>query len=291
MSLVQNTNVTSLIAQRRLAVNSNTLKSAMERLSSGYKINKTSDDAAGLTISQNLISQIRRMKQASQNTQDGISILQITEGAYSVIGDNMQRIRELTVQAANDTNDASSRQSISTEIQKLLEDIDRIAQATNFNGINLIDGSPKPEAFIQVGPNSNAVTNVVDLAPVLQDAHSLALGVVGPATTAGFLTIGAVNLTNNLTARNFLADVDAAIRKINLLRSNIGSFQNKLDSVSSNLDLAIENFSTANSRIRDTDIAADTSIMSQAQVLTQAATIVLSQTNELPQMILGLLKQ
>jgi flagellin len=291
MALVQNTNVTSLIAQRRLSVNSETLRKAMERLSSGYRINKTSDDAAGMTISQNLISQVRRMKQASQNTQDGISILQITEGSYSVIGDNLQRIRELTVQAANDTNDVASRQSISTEIQKLLEDIDRIAQSTNFNGVNLIDGSPKPEAFIQVGPNSNAVTNVVDLAPVLQDAHSAALGVVGAATSAGFTNIAAVNINSNTTARNFLNDVDASIRQINLLRSNIGSYQNKLESVANNLDLAIENFSTANSRIRDTDIAADTSIMSQAQVLTQAATIVLSQTNQLPQMILGLLKQ
>src|SRR5690606_18250534 len=107
----------------------------------------------------------------------GISVLQITEGAYSVIGENLQRIRELTVQAANDTNDPSSRQAISTEIQMLLSDIDRISQSTNFNGINLIDGSPKPEAFIQVGPNSNAITNVVDLAPVLQDSSPTALNV------------------------------------------------------------------------------------------------------------------
>jgi flagellin len=289
--LVQNTNISSLIAQRNLSVNSEKLRSAMERLSSGYRINHASDDAAGLTISQNLVSQLRRMKQASQNTQDGISVLQITEGAYSVIGDNLQRIRELTVQAANDTNDAAARQAISTEIQMLLSDIDRISQSTNFNGINLIDGSPKPEAFIQVGPNSNAMTNVVDLAPVLQNSSSAALNVIGPATAAGFTTIASVSLVDNTTARNFLSDVDAAIKNINLLRSNIGSYQNKLESAASNLDLAIENFSTANSRIRDTDVALDTSIMTQAQTLTQAATIVLSQTNQLPQMILGLLKQ
>jgi flagellin len=117
------------------------------------------------------------------------------------------------------------------------------------------------------------------------------LNVIGPATAAGFTTIASVSLVDNTTARNFLSDVDAAIKNINLLRSNIGSYQNKLESAASNLDLAIENFSTANSRIRDTDVALDTSIMTQAQTLTQAATIVLSQTNQLPQMILGLLKQ
>jgi flagellin len=291
MTLVQNTNVTSLIAQRRLAVSSKTLQDAMERLASGYRINKASDDAAGLTISQNLVSQIRRMKQASQNTQDGIGVLQVAEGAYSVIGDNLQRIRELTVQAANDTNDAAARQAISTEIQKLLEDIDRIANATSFNGIFLIDGSPKPEAFVQIGPNSTPLTNVVDLGPVLQDAHANALGVVGGGTVAGFANIASVNLADNATARNFLQDLDVAIRQINTLRSNIGSYQSKLESVNNNLEAGIENFSQANSRIRDTDIAADTSIMTQAQTLTQAATMVLAQTNQLPQMLLGLLER
>lgn len=291
MALVQNTNITSLIAQHRLAINSKNLNQAMERLSSGYRINKTSDDAAGLTISQNLVSQIRRMKQASNNIQDGIGVLQIAEGAMSVIGENLQRIRELTVQAANDTNDANSRQSISNEIQALLQDVDRIAQSTNFNGINLLNGAPPTEAFIQIGPNSSPGTNSVDLAPVLVDSSSAGVGIVGPATAAGFLTVGAVSLVDNLTARNFLTDVDTAIRQINLNRSNIGSLQNKLDSAASNLGIAIENFSQANSQIRDTDVAADTSTMTQAQVLTQAATIVLSQTNELPQMILDLLKR
>jgi flagellin len=287
MALVANTNISSLIAQRRLTINSNDLKKSMERLSSGYRINHASDDAAGLTISQNLVSQIRRMQQAERNTQDGVSILQTAEGSLEVIGDNLQRIRELTVQAANDTNGSPERSSISNEIRVLLGDVDRIAQAANLNGINLLDGSAS-NAVIQVGPNSNAITNTVDLTPVLTDSTSTGLAIVGATQT--FANISAINLTSNADALSFLTDVDNALHNVNIQRANIGSYQNKLDSVTQNLEQGIESFSASNSRIRDVDIASETSNMVQSQILTQAATTVLSQTNDLPKMVLNLLQ-
>lgn len=287
MSLVVNTNVTSLIAQRRLSVHSNNLQKSMERLSSGYRINRAADDAAGLNISQNLISQIRRMQQASRNTLDGISVLQTAEGALTVIGDIAQRVRELTVQAANDTNDVASRGAINNEIKSLLSDIDRIAASTNLNGIKLLDGTTT-DAFVQVGPNSDATTNVVDVTSVLSDATTTGLGVVGGVQT--FATLAAIDLADNTAALSFLADMDASLRAINIQRANIGSLQNKLESANTNLMQSIESFSASNSRIRDVDVAAETSTMVQSQILTQGASLVLSQTNELPRLILSLLQ-
>lgn len=288
MSLVPNTNITSLIAQHRLDVNSSALRKSLERLSSGQRINRAADDAAGLTISQNLVSSIRRMQQASRNTLDGISVLQTTEGSLSVIGDNLQRVRELTVQAANDTNDAVARQSISNEIRSLLSDIDRIASSTNLNGISLLDGTTT-DAQLQIGPNSNPVTNTIDLSLALTDASSLGLGIIGviPKT---FATVAAIDLSTGALATSFLTDVDAALQAVNVQRATVGSLQNKLESVSSNLEYGVENYASSNSRIRDVDMASETALMTQSQILTQAATTVLSQTNELPRMILNLLQ-
>lgn len=289
MSLVPNTNISSLIAQRRLDINHKSLNKSLERLSSGYRINRAADDAAGLTISQNLVSSIRRMQQASRNTLDGVSVLQTAEGSLSVIGDNLQRVRELTVQAANDTNDPVSRQAISNEIQSLLSDIDRIATATNLNGIQLLDGSAT-NAQLQIGPNSNPVTNTIDLTAALADSRSEGLGLVG-APPLTFADITDIDLSSSTVATSFLADVDAALQAVNVQRATVGSLQNKLDSVTSNLEQGIENFSSSNSRIRDVDVAAEAAQMTQSQILTEAATTVLSQTNQLPRMILNLLKQ
>jgi flagellin len=288
MALVPNTNISSLIAQRRLSINTDNLHKSMERLASGYRINRSADDAAGLSVSQNLVSQIRRMQQASRNTQDGISALEITEGSLEVIGDNLQRVRELAVTAGNDTNGPSERAAINTEIQSLLGDVDRIAQASNFNGINLLDGTAT-NAVIQVGPNSSAAINTVDITPVLTSATSTGLAIVGGGGQT-FAAVGAINLSTSTIARSFLTDVDTALTNLNAQRSKIGSMQNKLDSVTQNLEQGIESFSASNSRIRDVDIASETSNMVQSQILTQAATTVLTQTNDLPHMILSLLQ-
>lgn len=288
MSLIVNTNISSLIAQKKLSDNTRILKRSMERLSSGHRINRAADDSAGLTISTNLVSQIRRMQQASRNTLDGISMLQTAEGSLGVIGDNLQRIRELAVQAANDTNNTASRNALTTEIKGLLEDMDRITAGTNLNGVFLLDGSAT-NAFVQIGPNSNPITNTVDLTSVLTDSSTSGLGAVGATQT--FPDIASVDLSSHALAQSFLNDIDNALQALNAKRSNVGSYQNKLESVSSSLDQGVENFSASNSRIRDVDVASETAVLTQSQVLTQAATMVLAQTNNLPQMILGLLQQ
>jgi flagellin len=292
MSLVLNTNVTSLIAQRRLDVSSTGLRASMERLASGYRINRAADDAAGLTISQGLVSQMRRMKQALRNTEDGISVLQVAEGALTVIGENLQRVRELTIQAANDTYNTNLRNAITNEIQSLLNDTDRIANAANFNGINLLDGSvgvTAPPALLQIGPNSNTITNTVDISSVMVDSRATGIGVVGGGVST-FSSIATISFaTGSASARNFLTDVDSALRNLNSQRANIGSYQTKLESVSANLTMSIENFANSNSRIRDIDIASESANMVQNQILSQAATSILSQANQLPQMVLKLL--
>jgi flagellin len=287
--LVVNTNVTSLIAQQRLSMNYKTLNQSMERLSSGFRINHTSDDASGASISANLTSQLRRMTQASRNIQDGVSLLQTAEGSMETIGNNLQRVRELTVQAANDTNDSVSRDSISNEIRSLLTDNDRIANSTQLNGLNLLDGSVT-YAPLQIGPNSTANTNTLDVSPVLTAATSLGLGLVGGGGNT-FANIAAIHLTDNTSAQSFLSDVDAALSTANVQRASIGSFQNKLDSAGSNMDSSIVNFSATNSRIRDVDIASESATMTQYNILTQSATMVLSQTNDLPRMMLSLMQK
>lgn len=289
MSLISNTNVTSLIAQRNLNNSSNKLKESMERLSSGYRINRASDDAAGLSMSQNLTSEIRRMQQASRNVQDGMGVLDTADGALSVIIDNFQRVRELTVQAGNDTNDTNSRASISNEIRSLMSDIDRISTATQLNGIHLLDGTAT-QAVVQIGSGSNASNNVLDVSSAFTSASSNGLGAVGTSPKV-FANTAAVNLTSGAVARNFLTDIDAAIQSATAQRARIGAFQNQLSSTDNNLNLGTTNFAASNSRIRDVDIAAESSTMAQSQVLTQAATMVLSQTNELPKMMLSLLQQ
>lgn len=284
-----NTNVTSLIAQRKLAINQDALQKSMERLASGYRINHASDDAAGLTISQNLVSQVRRMQQADRNTQDGISVLQTAEGSLEVIGNNLQRVRELAVQAGNDTNNANMRSSITNEIKSLLSDVDRIAIGANINGVNLLDGSAN-NALLQVGANSDPTTNTVDISSVLTDASSGGLKLVG-STGQTFTSVGTIDLSTSALANAFLTDIDNGLRAVNTQRADIGSFQNKLQSVDSNLNDGIVNFSASNSRIRDVDIASETANMTQSQILTQASTMILTQTNDLPKMILSLLQK
>ncbi len=303
MALVVNTNVTSLTAHRRLGENATAVQRSLERLASGHRINRAADDAAGLTISENLTGQIRGMKKALQNTQDGISILQIAEGALTVINDNLQRMRELTVQAANDTNSQGQRDAIARELRSRAEDIQRIADATQFNGIQLLDGSAT-NALLQIGADSNVVTNTVDITPALSnagiDASSVPPG-IGVIDSAGALFTSlddiydpvagtSPDLISGNNARAFLDNLDTAINNVTTRLSTIGSLQNQLESVTTNLSIAIENFSASNSRIRDLDVAAESSILVQNQILQQASVSVLAQANNIPQLTLQLLQ-
>ncbi|MGE0199886.1 MAG: flagellin [Candidatus Melainabacteria bacterium] len=298
---VLNTNIPSLIAQYRLNFNTQQVERSFERLSSGKRINHTSDDAAGLSISQNLVGQIKRMNVNLRNVQDGISMIQIAEGALSTSTEILQRVRELTVQAANDTYDNNSRNAAEGEIRSLLAEMDRIALSTQFNGIHLLDGSigvTSPSAFIQIGPDTPAQTNVLDLTPNLADTGTgdplngpagAGIGLFSATTT--FADSSLIDFTSNLTTQSFMDDIDAAMRVLTQRRSLLGASQKQLESITDNLTTSIENSQASNSRIVDLDIAQESATLNQYQVLQNAAVTVLAQTNRLPQMIMSLLQQ
>lgn len=283
MSLTINTNVASLIAQYNLSRNIKTLNKTTEQLSTGQRINKSSDDAAGLSISEKLRTQIRGSQKASENTQDGINLLQVAEGAVSTVLENLQRIREITVQAANDTNTSIERAAIKLETATRIADIDRLKKATNFNGINLLDGS-QSSYILRVGPNSNSATNTIDVASALQDMLPIFLSVQSTTTALS------AAYSSGSSARNFLNTLDTAIKTIIDQRANIGALQNRLQSTYDNLEVYKENITSAESRIRNVDIAAVTAELAKNQILQQASVNVLSQANQLPSIAIELLK-
>jgi flagellin len=297
MSLIANTNVSSLIAQRNLSVNTTRLSESLKRLSTGYKINRSADDVAGNQISKILTSQIAANQKALQNAQDGISALQVAEGGISVITENLQRIRELTVQAASDVYDQSQRNAIMKEVVALAEDIDRIGSASSFNGIQLLDGTTT-NAILQIGGNDAIATNTLDVTSGFADVRTGATGVIGGTASGGFITTlsdlfdsvtQASQINTAARARAFLTDLDTAIQQTTQQAATIGAFQNRLESVSENLQNTIFNFSTSNSRIRDLDVAQESADLAQFQVLQQASISVLAQANSIPQSILKLL--
>jgi flagellin len=288
MAIVVNTNVSSLIAQRNLATNSSGLSKSIEKLSSGYRINRASDDAAGLSISENLRGQIRGNRQAINNIQDGINMLQIAEGGLSVINENIQRIRELCIQAANDTNGSTERNAILSEVNARLADVDRISKSTAFNNINLLDGTAS--AMIQIGANSELSTNTISIAnSVLSRATASVLGYDATTAQSG-IALNATGATwTGDQIRTYLDILDRALDDVTTRRSNIGAYQNRLESALDNLTVANENIQAADSRIRDLDIAKETSNMTKYQVLQQASASVLSQANSLPSVALRLI--
>ncbi|EKE03337.1 MAG: hypothetical protein ACD_20C00214G0007 [uncultured bacterium] len=280
MSITVNNNIASLIAQRNLSQNTNSLTRSIEKLSSGYRINRASDDAAGLSISEGLRGQIRGNSRAIGNVQDGINMLQIAEGGLSVINENLQRIRELCIQAANDTNGSSERSAILSEVNARIADITRIAKTASFNNISLLDGTTA-STLLQIGANSAASTNTIDIATVLSDAQSSTIGVT-IAITGGTWT--------STLIRSYLGVVDAAITTISSRRSSLGAFQNRLESTLENLTVMNENLQASESRIRDLDIAKESANMVKNQILQQASATVLSQANQIPQLALSLLR-
>ncbi len=286
MSIVVNNNIASLIAQRNLSTNSSNLVKSIERLSSGFRINRAADDAAGLSISENLRGQIRGNKQAINNIQDGISMLQIAESSLGVINENIQRIRELSVQAANDTNSSVERKAILCEIGARLEDINRIAKATKFNNISLLNNLPTdPAIVLQIGASAETSTNTITIGNgVLTQATSTSIGIN--------LTTGVLDGTtfwDSTSIRSYLTTLDTALSDVTSRRSNLGAYQNRLESALSNLTITNENIQNAESRVRDLDIAQETANMTKYQILQQASASVLSQANSLPQVALRLL--
>ena len=274
---VINTNMSSLIAQKNLNSSSNQLSTAMERLSSGMRINSSKDDAAGQAIANRMTAQVKGMAQAERNANDGVSMVQTMEGGMSRINDNLQRIRELAVQGASDTNTADDRTSIATEIGERVKEIDRIAGSTTFNGTKLLDGTGAATLNIQVGGN----TTVND---------SISVSTANMTTAAGGLDIAALAVTDATTSKATIDSVDAALKKVDTARSTLGATLNRFDSVVSNLQTSSTNLSAAKSRIEDADYAVEVGNMTRAQILQQAGTSVLSQANQSTQSVLKLLQ-
>nr|WP_299239814.1 flagellin [uncultured Halomonas sp.] len=271
MSVI-NTNITSLISQQNLTASKGDLTTAMERLSSGLRINSAKDDAAGQAIANRMTAQVTGMNQASRNANDGISLVQTMEGGLNQVNDNLQRIRELAVQAASDTNSTADRASIKTEIDERVAEIDRIAGSASFNGTNLMNAAASLN--IQVGANTTA-NDTIAVSTV--DATSATLGVNGLA------------VTDTTTAQATIDAVDSALSTIDTARSTLGATLNRFDSVISNLSTSSTNLSAARSRIEDADYAVEVSNMTRAQILQQAGTSVLAQANQVPQGVLSLL--
>ncbi|HAU5437086.1 TPA: flagellin FliC [Cronobacter sakazakii] len=277
MSVI-NTNLLSLTTQTNLNKSQSALGTAIERLSSGLRINSAKDDAAGQAIANRMTSQVKGMTQAARNANDGISLVQTAEGNLNEINTNLQRIRELAVQAANDTNGTTDLASINTEITQRLSEIDRIAGSANFNGKKLLDGTAA-DFNIQVGAGTGTSDTITIKTDALIDAKATSLdaGLTG-------------SISNNADAKSFIDAADNAIAAVDTARSNMGAIQNRFESTINNLNNSINNLSAAQSRIQDADYATEVSNMSRAQILQQAGTSVLSQANQVPQSMLSLLR-
>lgn len=262
-----NTNISSIAAQRALGVTKNNLDNNFRKLSTGERITRSSDDAAGLAISEKLKGHIRGLRQAKRNSDDGISLIQTAEGGLNEVSSLVIRLRELAVQAASDTVGDTERGFSDIEFQNLKDEIERIAKGSEFNGRKLLDGSGGL-VEIQVGIHNDAVNDRIKYDSSETDASLQSLG------------INYETIENKEGAQLSLSKLDDALLRINGVRANLGALQNRLQSTSNNLMVTEENYSAANSRIRDVDVAAETAELAKNNILTQAGVSVLSQANQ-----------
>lgn len=281
MALRINYNYESVASQRNLSTSQSKYGRAIEQLSSGLRINKAADDAAGLAVSEKLKNQVRGLNQAQRNAQDGISLLQTAEGALNETHSLLGRMRELAVQSANDTLSNSDRLHIQDEVNQLLSEVDRIASSTQFNKINLLNGSASAVA-LHIGANKETGVNDNEIAVAIaaSDTTTLAINTLGTTAT----------ITTQSGANSAISALDAAIETVSTSRGKIGAYQNRLESTINSLGVASENAGAANSRIRDADVAQSVSEMVRNQILQQSTMAVLAQANQAPQMALQLLK-
>ncbi len=277
MGLRINTNVSSLSAQRALATTNRHRQDNLRKMSSGERITRAADDAAGLAISENLKAQIRGMRQAKRNANDAISLIQTAEGGLSEVSNLIIRLRELSVQAANDTLGDGERKFSDIEFQNLKDEIDRISRSAEFNGIKLLDGTGGRLEF-QVGTRND---------PVLD---RLVYDATGSDATLASLGLSAESIASKEGAQLSLKKLDDALVQVNGVRANMGALQNRLSSTVNNLGVSDENLSAANSRIRDVDIAQESADLTKNNILAQAGTSVLSQANQAPNVALSLIQ-
>lgn len=270
------TNTTAINAQRQMSVNRLNLDKSLEKLASGSRINRAGDDAAGLAISENLRAQVRGLRQAKRNASDGVSLIQVSEGGLNEISNILIRLRELAIQAASDTVGNTERHFTDREFQSLKQEIDRIANVTNFNGTPLLNG--KAGIFeIQVGTQNNEILDRIVYNGATADASLDTLG------------LGGEECSTKQGAQTSLSVIDDALVRVNSIRADLGAMQNRLASTINNLSISDENLSAANSRIRDADFAEEVSEMTKNNILMQAGISVLGQANTTNQSALKLL--
>jgi flagellin len=280
-----NTNLVSLNAQRNLNTSQSSLSTSMQRLSSGLRVNSAKDDAAGMAIAERMNTQVRGMNVAIRNANDGISMAQVAEGALGKVGDMLQRMRELAVQAANGTNSDADRVSLDQEYQQLAQEATRTLDSTLFNGQAIFKNS-NPLMF-QIGANTNTAIDQISIAGFdWSDAAGAGSAIVSAVSDP---TVN--NITDGSSATTAMLNIDGAINAINSQRATYGAVQNRFEAVVSNLQIAAENQAAARSRIMDADYAAETANLSRAQILQQAGNAMVAQANQLPQQVLALLRQ
>ena len=278
-------NTASINAQNLLGQNNNRLSNSVERISSGLRINKAADDAAGLAISEGLRSDIRSLRQAVRNSNDGVSLINIAEGALNEQGSMLIRLRELASQAATGTTGSTERATIQLEFNALRNEIDRITHTTRFNDQNLIDGSlassvsSANQIFIQVGMDNNANSRIN-----LNEQLDL------KAITVSALNIDSLSVTGSSGALDALEAINTAIGSVTAIRGQVGSVQNRLVRTISNLNISVENLQAAESQIRDADIAEEVALLTRNQIMVQASTAMVGQANLIPQSVLQLLQ-
>jgi flagellin len=278
MALSVLTNVASLNAQKNLSSTQASLATSIGKLSSGMRINKAGDDAAGLGISENLKANIRSLSQAQRNANDGISMSQVAEGAMSEMQGIVSRMRELAVQSANSTLGATERGYIQTEFSQLSSEINRIGSVTEFGGTKLLDGSASTGLTFQVGIYNSA-----------NDRLSMSITKLTTSTLGSTVKIAAASLSTVGNAQTAIGVFDKAIQQLSQARAKVGASQNRMQVTISNLATSHENLSAANSRIRDVDVASETANLTKSQILSQAGVAVLAQANQLPSAALSLL--
>ncbi len=275
MGMQINTNVAANNSYRNLTTTQNDLSKSLEKLSSGLRINRAADDAAGLAISEGLKSQASGLGVASRNAQDAVSVIQTAEGSLGEVHSILQRVRDLAVQAGNDSNNADSRSAIQTEVTALGAELTRISESTNFNGIKLLDGSNASLTF-QIGAGDSAT------------ADQMSVNLTNVATVAG--AVSALTFTSSADALTSLTAIDTQIKDVSTARASLGADQNRMESIVRNIAVSKENITAAGSRIRDTDMAEEMVKFTRANILSQAGTAMLAQANQSNQGVLQLLR-
>ena len=281
MGLRINQNIAAQNAYRNLSVTDGQMSKSLEKLSSGFRINRAADDAAGLAISEGLRSQVGGLKTAVRNAQDGVSVVQTAEGALTEVHAVLQRMRDLSVQAANDSNNDKARENIATEVTSLTDELTRISASTNFNGTNLLDGTAGANGDgvmqFQVGADGDANSQI-----------EVDLGTANVADVADAL--GSLDFTDATGAQAAIETIDTQIETISTARAQLGAYQNRFEHTINNVNVSIENLSASESRIRDTDMAQEMMSFTRSQILSQAGTAMLSQANQSQQGVLSLLR-